>query len=68
VLFREGLGPQAAFAAVAAIDGRVVWADPSGELLAIVPGDASPLRLLAHGALLIGTSPATAGCLAFTRT
>jgi uncharacterized membrane protein len=68
VLFREGIGAPASFAAAAAIDARVVWADPSGELLAIVPGEASPWRLIGHGAVLIGSNPALAGCLAFTRT
>ncbi|KAA2238029.1 DUF2243 domain-containing protein [Salinarimonas soli] len=67
VLFREGIGAPGAFAAVAAIDARVVWADPSGELLAIVPGDRSPYRLIGHGALLVGGSPAVAGCLAWSR-
>lgn len=67
VLFQEGIGAPAAFQAVAAIDARVVWADPSGELLAIVPGQASALRLLGHGALMVGTSPAVAGCLAWSQ-
>jgi uncharacterized membrane protein len=68
VLFRDGIGAPGAFAAIAAIDARIVWADPSGELVAIMPGDASPYRLLAHGALLVGSSPAIAGCLAWSRT
>jgi uncharacterized membrane protein len=68
VLFRDGIGAPQAFAAIAAIDARVVWADPSGELVAIMPGAGSPYRLLAHGALLVGSSPAVAGCLAWSRT
>jgi uncharacterized membrane protein len=67
VLFRAGIGAPQAFAAVAGIDARVVWADPSGELVAIVPGATSPWRLLGAGALLVGTSPAVAGCLAFSK-
>jgi hypothetical protein len=35
VLFRPGLGRDGAFAAVVAAEGRVVWADASGELLAV---------------------------------
>ncbi|HEY8381546.1 MAG TPA: DUF2243 domain-containing protein [Microvirga sp.] len=68
VLFQEGIGAPRAFAAAAAIDARVVWADSSGELMAIVPGRASPWRLLSHGALMVGTTPALAGCLSFSRT
>ncbi|HYF54407.1 MAG TPA: DUF2243 domain-containing protein [Salinarimonas sp.] len=67
VLFRSGIGAPAAFEAAASIDARVVWADPSGELLALMPGAQSPMWLLARGALLVGTSPALAGCLAATR-
>ena len=68
VLFRPGVGLEGAFAAVAAVDGRVVRADASGELLAVelAPG-ASAWRLYLHGALLVGTSGPVAGCLAWTR-
>jgi uncharacterized membrane protein len=68
VLFRPGIGAAEAFAAVAAIDARVVWADPSGELLAIEPAPGiSPRQLYRHGALLVGTSAVVAGCLAWSR-
>ncbi len=68
VLFRPGLGLEGAFAAVAAADGRVVWADASGELLAVQLGpEGSAWRLYRHGALLVGTSGPVAGCLAWTK-
>ena len=68
VLFRPGLGLEGAFAAVAAAEGRVVWADASGELLAVRLGpEASAWRLYRHGALLVGTSGPAAGCLAWMR-
>ena len=68
VLFRPGLGLEGAFAAVAAADGRVVWADASGGLLAVELGpEASAWRLYRHGALLVGTSGPAAGCLAWTK-
>jgi len=68
VLFRPGLGLEGAFAAVAAADGRVVWADASGGLLAVELGpEASAWRLYRHGALLVGTSGPVAGCLAWTK-
>jgi uncharacterized membrane protein len=68
VLFRPGLGLEGAFAAVAAAEGRVVWADASGELLTVELGpEASAWRLYRHGALLVGTSGPIAGCLAWMR-
>ena len=68
VLFRPGLDLEGAFAAVAAVDGRVVWADASGGLLAVELGpEASAWRLYRHGALLVGTSGPVAGCLAWTK-
>ena len=68
VLFRSGVGLEGAFAAVAAADGRVVWADASGELLTVELGpEASAWRLYRHGALLVGTSGPAAGCLAWTK-
>ncbi len=68
VLFRPGLGLVGAFAAVAAADGRVVWADASGGLLAVELGPgANAWRLYRHGALLVGTSGPAAGCLAWTK-
>jgi len=68
VLFRPGTGAAAAFAAVAAIDGRILWADPSGDLLAIEAGPAGEAwRLYGHGALLVSSSSLVAGCLAWSR-
>jgi uncharacterized membrane protein len=71
VLFRPGLGLEGAFAAVAAVaaaDGRVVWADASGELLTVQLGpEGSAWRLYRHGALVVGTSGPVAGCLAWTK-
>jgi uncharacterized membrane protein len=68
VLFRPGLGLEGAFAAVAAADGRVVWADASGELLTVQLGpNTSAWRLYLHGALVVGTSGPAAGCLAWTK-
>jgi uncharacterized membrane protein len=68
VLFRPGLGLEGAFAAVATAEGRVVWADASGELLSVELGPgANSWRLYRHGALLVGASGAFAGCLAWTK-
>ncbi|MBX3506063.1 MAG: DUF2243 domain-containing protein [Parvibaculum sp.] len=60
-------GPEApaerALAAVSALDGRVVWADRSGEVWAFDLPEARDARsLYRHGAWFVGTS-ALAGCL-----
>lgn len=68
ILFRPGTGAVDAFAAVAAIDGRVLWADPSGELLAVETGGSGEAwRLYGHGALVVSNSALVAGCLAWSR-
>jgi uncharacterized membrane protein len=68
VLFRSGTGAPAAFAAVAAADGRVVWSDASGEMLAVDLGTSgSAFALYRAGALLVSTTTPVAGCLAWSR-
>lgn len=72
VLFRAHADPANAFAAVAALDARVLWASPDGSLMAITPPPhASAWRqawhLYSHGALLVGSTPALGGCLAWTQ-
>ncbi|HEY8613078.1 MAG TPA: DUF2243 domain-containing protein [Roseomonas sp.] len=68
VLFRPDLGPDASFAAAVAAGGRVVWSDPSGGLLAVdLSGGGSVWELYRRGALLVGRSALTGGCLAWTR-
>jgi len=68
VLFRPGTSAAQSFAAVAEIDGRVLWADPSGEFLAIEGGSSGQSwRLYGHGALLVSSSPIVAGCVAWSR-
>ncbi|MDV2888127.1 hypothetical protein RYX45_23475, partial [Alkalihalophilus pseudofirmus] len=68
VLFPPGTGAAQAFSAVAAVDGRVMWADRSGEILAVdlaAPGTAG--ELYRHGALLVSSSSLGAGCLAWSK-
>jgi len=68
VLFRGDLGPDQAFAAAIAAGGRVAWSDPSGGLLAVDMSDGgSVLELYRRGALLVGSSAITGGCLAWTQ-
>ncbi len=67
VLFRPGMGPERAMVAALEAGARVIGADPSGELLLLDMGDASAWRLFRGGALLVGSSAATGGCLAWSR-
>lgn len=68
VFFSARTSAAEAFAAVAAADGRVVWSDPSGGLLAVEMGkDGDARRLYRHGALLVSTSAVIAGCLTWSR-
>jgi uncharacterized membrane protein len=72
VLFRAGADPAEAFAAVAALDARVLWASPSGDLMAITPAAHAGAwheawHLYSHGALVVGSTPALGGCLAWTQ-
>lgn len=53
-----------AFEAVAAIDRRVVWADPAGGLLMVDHVSASDAwQLYRRGALLVSSGPFAGGCL-----
>lgn len=64
VLFRPGTTLPDVVAAVAAVDGRMVWSDPSGQLWSIdlsTGGDA--MRLYRHGAILVSNTRLPTGCL-----
>ncbi|MDX3925968.1 MAG: DUF2243 domain-containing protein [Shinella sp.] len=63
VLFRPGITPADAFAAVQAVEGRVVWVDRSEQLWAIdLSNGGRSGDLYHHGALLISSSIIPAGC------
>ena len=68
VLFRPGTAPADALTALAAVDGRTVWSDPSGQLWAIdLPEGGSALGLYRQGALLLSNGVVPAGCLDWFR-
>ncbi|MFP5512884.1 MAG: DUF2243 domain-containing protein [Alphaproteobacteria bacterium] len=68
VLFRPGMTPVEALTALAALDGRTVWSDPSGQIWAIdLPEGGSALGLYRKGALLISNGVVPAGCLDWFR-
>lgn len=68
VLFKPGTTPAEVFAALDAVDGRMVWSDPSGGLWAFDLGpDADPNRLYRYGALLVSSGMLPASCLNWSR-
>lgn len=68
VLFKPGTTAAEAFAAIVAMDGRVVWHDNSGGVWAAYFDDpAQARRLYRHGALLVSNSFLAAGCFGWSR-
>jgi uncharacterized membrane protein len=68
VLFKPGITQAEVFAAMAAVDGRPVWTDSSGDLWAIaLHGPAKARLLYTHGALFVSNGPLPAGCFAWSR-
>ncbi|MBK1839999.1 DUF2243 domain-containing protein [Azospirillum sp. YIM B02556] len=68
VLFRPGTAPAEALSALASVDGRTVWSDPTGRLWAIDMADgAGTLGLYQRGALLVSNGVVPAGCLDWFR-
>lgn len=68
VLFRPGISPAEAAAAMQAVGGRLVWTDPSQQLWALdLPANGDLNRLYAHGALLVSNAILPAGCLDWIR-
>lgn len=68
VVFRPGAAPAQVMGALAATDGRLVWANEGlGVVVADVPADRR-WRLYARGALLVSGAGAPAGCLDWSRT
>lgn len=63
VLFKPGTTLPAVLEAVAAVDGRTVWQDPSGQLWAIDLGTGgNPMQLYRHGAMLVSNALLPVGC------
>ncbi len=68
VVFRPGLDPAAAFAAMTSVDGRLVWSDRRDHVWAIdVPKGISLLPLYRHGAIMVSGSIVPLGCLDWFR-
>jgi len=67
VVFQPGAGPREVFAALDAVDGRLVWSDRAMGVVVIAVPAARRWHLYRHGALLVGGSGAPAGCFAWSR-
>ena len=63
VFFKSGIGAAAAFEAAAAVDARLVWSAPDGEVMIIkMPAGSSSVQLYRMGAFLV-TSTSWMGCI-----
>jgi uncharacterized membrane protein len=68
-LFRPDIAEQQAFAAIMAVDGRIVGSDASGQLGAVeMPPGSNPNELYRYGAILVSNSLLPLGCLNRTTT
>lgn len=68
VLFRPGIPEQVAFAAIIAVDGRMIASDASGQLWAVdLASGGNASELYRYGALLVSNSLLPLGCFSWTR-
>lgn len=70
VVFRPGVDPQQVFAALDAMDARLVWAGPSMGVVVVVVVDVAADRrwsFYTKGALLVSGSGVPAGCFDWSR-
>lgn len=68
VLFTPGSTPAQAIAALDHVDGRLMWSDPSGQLLAVdLSTGGRPAELYRHGAMLVSNSLLPVGCFNWMR-
>ena len=68
VYFGPSARSEMVFAAAAAVDGRIIWSDPSGEVWGIdLSSRGGSMALYQHGAWFVGNSPFAVGCLAWYR-
>ncbi|WMT92913.1 DUF2243 domain-containing protein [Pelagibacterium sp. H642] len=68
VLFRPDISEQQAFAAITAVDGRMIGSDASGQIWAIdMTSGGNPSELYRYGAMLVSNSLLPLGCFSWTR-
>jgi len=67
VFYKPGTKPATVFAGIEAVDGRILWSAPSGDVWALDVKDRSRTALLyRHGAWMVSNSALAIGCLAWT--
>jgi uncharacterized membrane protein len=67
VFFKPGTAPATVFAGIDAVDGRILWSAPSGDVWALDVKDKGKTALLyRHGAWMVSNSALAIGCLAWT--
>lgn len=67
VVFRPDAGPREVFAALDAVDGRLVWSDRAMGVVVVAVAESRRWDLYRHGALLVSGSGAPAGCFNWSR-
>ena len=67
VFFKPGTPPAQVFAGIEAVDGRILWSSPAGDVWALDVKDRGRTALLyRHGAWVVSNSALAVGCLAWT--
>lgn len=67
VVFHPGATPHEVFAALDAVDGRLVWSDRAMGVVVVAVRQERRWELYRHGALLVGGTAVPAGCFGFSR-
>ena len=67
VVFHPGAGPREVFAALDAVDGRLVWSDRAMGVVVMAIPARRHLTLYRHGALLVSGAGAPGGCVNWSR-
>ena len=68
VLFKPGTSAESMLAAVADVEGRILWTDASGDLWTVDLDDPGKARAFyRHGALLVSNTMGPSGCLNWFR-
>jgi uncharacterized membrane protein len=67
VVFHPGAGPREVFAALDAVDGRLVWSDRAMGVVVMAIPARHHLTLYRHGALLVSGAGAPGGCVNWSR-
>lgn len=67
VFYQPGTRPATVFAGIEAVDGRILWSSPAGDVWALDVKDKEKTALLyRHGAWMVSNSAFAIGCLAWT--